>query len=107
MSILFALETIINGYISSKNKKLLTITFGAPSVISLERKFNQLSKKSQQILSNLHNSCHCFVNGFDPIARVPSRTEWIMTGCVVSITECLICYVMQICSHTICHAKDN
>lgn len=80
MSILFALETIINGYISRKKKKhLLTITFGSPSVISLEREFEKLSKKSQLILGNLHDTCHCFVNGFDPIPRIPARTEWIMT----------------------------
>jgi len=78
ISILFALETIINRYLPS-NKQISVVTFGSPSVISYEKEFDQLSKKSKLILSELHNVCHCFVNKFDPVPRLPTRSEWIMT----------------------------
>ena len=78
ISILFALQTIIHKYLPS-NKRMIIIAFAAPSVISYHKPFNKLSKRSQLILSELHDICHCFVNKFDPLPRLPTRPEWLMT----------------------------
>eukprot|EP01084_Bolivina_argentea_P055438 101647_1 len=78
LGILFGLETIINAFIPS-NKSLNIITFGSPCVISYENNFNLLSQNAKKILYKLHNICHCFVNRFDPVPRVPTRIEWMMT----------------------------
>ena len=58
---------------------MAVVTFGSPTVISYERPFDKLSRKSQLILSELHDVCHCFVNKFDAICRCPTRSEWLMT----------------------------
>ncbi len=78
LGILFGLESIINKYIPC-NKLMNIITFGSPVVISYENNFNSLSKNAKKILYELHNICHCFVNKFDSVPRVPARIEWMMT----------------------------
>ena len=78
LAILFALESIINKYVPS-NKSMQVVTFGSPVVISYENDFNSLSRHAKKILFELHNCCHCFVNRFDPVPRVPARIEWMMT----------------------------
>eukprot|EP01083_Nonionella_stella_P178503 630754_1 len=78
LAILFGLESIINKYLPS-NKSMHIVTFGTPAVISYECRFESLSLNAQRTLFQLHNICHCFVNRFDPIPRVPARIEWMMT----------------------------
>jgi len=79
LSTLFALQTIIHKYLPS-DKQMIVITFGAPTVISYEApSFEKLSRRSQVILSRLHDVCHHFVNQFDPISRLATRPEWFLT----------------------------
>eukprot|EP01083_Nonionella_stella_P041779 113131_1 len=78
MAILFGLESIMKKHLPP-DKSMKIVTFGSPAVISYENDFGALSQSAKRVLWNLHNICHCFVNRFDPVARVPARIEWLMT----------------------------
>lgn len=78
LAILFALQSLINGYLPP-TKRMKVIVFGSPVVISYDSTFEDLSYHSRKYLSQLHNICHCFVNRFDPIARIPAKPEWVLS----------------------------
>lgn len=78
LAVLFGLQSIIHHFLPS-HKTMQIITFGCPAVISYEHEFHSLSRHAQRVLSRLQDICHCVVNRFDPIPRIPFRVEWMMT----------------------------
>ena len=78
LGMLFGLESILKRFVPT-SKCMKVVTFGAPVVISYENSFDSLSRGAKKILAELHSICHCFVNRFDPVPRIPARIEWMMT----------------------------
>eukprot|EP01083_Nonionella_stella_P015887 44443_1 len=78
LAVMFGLKAIID-HIIHDDESVHIITFGAPSVIAIEKELDKLSAESKQILKALHKMTHCFVNSFDIVPRILSSSgvKWI------------------------------
>ena len=79
LSIIFALKAIIDGLFPMKDIEIKVVTFGAPSVVALEKELDALSKQSRAYLDALIRMTHCVVNRFDVVPRLLSSVgvKWL------------------------------